>query len=175
MAKQQDVCRQCTCPLSPPQLKTPFVTIGDKKLCSVVCLRAWLEERGQALDPDLSALANATQSEDLPINFILSEPPTNMDDGEKILGDISKIPGINMRIMALQVPLIRNGFDAIILINQIQLAARHPLNQGLAKDAGVALAKRVQEIITQAIPELEPLLVAGWNPDFDIVPVLEET
>jgi hypothetical protein len=57
---------------------------------------------------------------------------------------------------------------AFILISQLQLALRHPENDG----GGSAIAREIAEHLTDAlcfhIPEARALIELGWNPDNDV-------
>lgn len=56
---------------------------------------------------------------------------------------------------------------AMCVIAQIQLAARHPANNGSSRSIAERFARSLQAVVIRVWPEQEQLLEMGWNPDFD--------
>lgn len=55
-------------------------------------------------------------------------------------------------------------FEALCLIGQLQLAARHPANSGFSRDTGV----RAAQALTSALrPLARAVAAAGWDPARD--------
>lgn len=61
-----------------------------------------------------------------------------------------------------------NGFELLVLIAQLQLALRHPGNNGAAARTANLLARRFQAYLSNARPELSDLLEAGWDASRDV-------
>ena len=66
----------------------------------------------------------------------------------------------------IQVHLVLSAPEAWIILAQLQLALRHPLNNGASSD----VAHRVVEEIASKVacsPRLRAIYEAGWDPDCD--------
>jgi len=63
-----------------------------------------------------------------------------------------------------------DAVTAVILIGQLQLATRHPKNNGPSVPYAVAFARKLQQIIAEKFPDtsLPVTMEMGWNPNFDI-------
>jgi hypothetical protein len=57
---------------------------------------------------------------------------------------------------------------AFILIAQLQLALRHPENDGGSSAIAYEIAEHLADAICHHIPEARELIEAGWNPENDI-------
>jgi hypothetical protein len=57
---------------------------------------------------------------------------------------------------------------AMSVIAQIQLAARHPGNNGDTKQIAERFAKELQVMVCAIAPENAELIELGWNADCDI-------
>lgn len=55
----------------------------------------------------------------------------------------------------------------LCVLSQVQLATRHPDNNGIAKDIAVKAAKIMQAAIAKAVPELDEIMELGWYSEFD--------
>lgn len=96
-------------------------------------------------------------------------PPVRMEEGKRMLAELTQAPDISERLIDLRIVAELSGFDALILIGQFQLAARHPLNKGTGRDHALAIMRGLQELLTAAVPEVSDLLAAGWSLDFDTI------
>lgn len=65
-------------------------------------------------------------------------------------------------------PFYFNPVTLLCVIAQIQLAARHPKNDGQSKELAELTARHMQAELIKVVPEIEFIAEAGWNPDFDI-------
>ena len=57
---------------------------------------------------------------------------------------------------------------AISIIGQLQLASRHPANNGLSQKEAEKFARLMQAAIAAKFPAMTELMELGWNPDYDI-------
>lgn len=60
--------------------------------------------------------------------------------------------------------------QAISIIGNLQLALRHPANNGPSADIAKKFIERLREIISKDSAELDLIIQAGYNPDFDCSP-----
>jgi hypothetical protein len=65
------------------------------------------------------------------------------------------------------VPLTLAPLDAWILLTQLQLALRHPGNQGQAAARTRAIAAQLEAAVASAEP-LRTLAAQGWDPAYDV-------
>lgn len=81
------------------------------------------------------------------------------DFDDRVLQELVKIKG-------LRVELELDGVQAFMLIAQLQLALRHPANQGDAATLAVVVAKKLQDRIA---PNglLREVINMGWDPAKD--------
>lgn len=59
-------------------------------------------------------------------------------------------------------------FRAFVLVAQLQLALRHPDNQGSSAEIARDIATRLQTLLGQIDPAIAEALEQGWNPEFDV-------
>jgi len=65
--------------------------------------------------------------------------------------------------------LVVSPFEAWVLLSQLQLALRHPLNTGLSARVARRLADRFTEIAAPAnAPTLVEIARRGWQPEYDV-------
>lgn len=57
---------------------------------------------------------------------------------------------------------------AVCVIAQLQLASRHPKNNGPSRELAEVFARTLQQKIAEVAPENAAIMEMGWNPDFDI-------
>lgn len=72
------------------------------------------------------------------------------------------------KLRNIPVVLEIDGFTAMILISQIQLALRHPRNDGPSSEIARELAIHMQSKITGIDASVDLALQMGWNPDYDV-------
>ena len=72
--------------------------------------------------------------------------------------------GLCIGTISIQMPFIM----MLMALGQLQLASRHPLNRGNSAAAGRALAFGLEDAIVTHVPELKPLIDAGWDPACDV-------
>ena len=72
------------------------------------------------------------------------------------------------KLQTLPVQVDLDGMIAHAILCQIQLALRHPGNTGELARLAKKAALDIQRGICSSVPELEPLLEAGWNPQMDL-------
>lgn len=65
-------------------------------------------------------------------------------------------------------PFIFDTLTAMCIISNIQLASRHPANNGPSIKIAISAAKEMQKSIAEKIPELNKIMEMGWNPEFDV-------
>lgn len=58
--------------------------------------------------------------------------------------------------------------EAFILLSQLQLSLRHPMNIGRSAEIAKHIAHSLTELILSCEPQLAGVIEMGWNPDFDI-------
>lgn len=54
-----------------------------------------------------------------------------------------------------------------ILLGHLQLALRHPENNGASAAIAREMANNLANMICHYIPEARPLIEQGWHPEFD--------
>lgn len=74
--------------------------------------------------------------------------------------DIRNPPGIGIFSI--------DAATAICIIAQLQLATRHPANNGPSRDVAEKFARQLQQRVIAVCPESETILEMGWNPDCDV-------
>ena len=57
---------------------------------------------------------------------------------------------------------------AFIIHAQIQLALRHPRNQGPSSDIAKHIASCIEKVLSEGRPEIAKLFQIGWNPEYDV-------
>ena len=58
------------------------------------------------------------------------------------------------------------GWEAWALLGQIQLACRHPENNGPTRQVAEQIARQLQAAVATT-PALAAMAEMGWNPDYD--------
>lgn len=80
---------------------------------------------------------------------------------QKQYPDLNKYKDTEIAV-ALNIP------TALCLISQIQLAARHPDNNGPVRRVTEGFCRELQGIVCQLAPDLEDIVEKGWNPEYDV-------
>lgn len=57
---------------------------------------------------------------------------------------------------------------ALCLISQIQLATRHPDNNGPVRGIAERFCRELQAIVCNLAPDLADIIEKGWNPEYDV-------
>lgn len=60
-----------------------------------------------------------------------------------------------------------SAIDAFAIFAQIQLALRHPKNNGVPSRIGREFAQRIEKHLSQ-LPTIAKLCEMGWNPEHDL-------
>lgn len=61
-----------------------------------------------------------------------------------------------------------DGPEVFVIISQLQLALRHPMNTGLSSELGRVIAERLIRAICYVEPGAAAILNHGFDPDYDI-------
>lgn len=56
----------------------------------------------------------------------------------------------------------------LCIISQVQLATRHPDNNGPVMQIAVQACKKLQGVIKDSVPEINELIEKGWEAKFDM-------
>jgi hypothetical protein len=64
--------------------------------------------------------------------------------------------------------LVFTMLEAIAILSQLQVALRHPENNGDLSKIATEVARGLQRGICLEIPEIQPILELGWNPIKDL-------
>lgn len=64
-------------------------------------------------------------------------------------------------------PFYFDPLTIMSLIANVQLATRHPLNNGDSRRIAEQTARELQRVLSEKIPEVSAILEMGWNPDLD--------
>lgn len=67
----------------------------------------------------------------------------------------------------IKMQFVVDATTLLCIISQVQLATRHPHNNGPVKDIATDACKKFQKELVRLAPELNEIIEAGWNPDFD--------
>lgn len=67
-------------------------------------------------------------------------------------------------------PIPIDVITAMAVIGNIQLASRHPLNDGESLKIAIWFARILQERLDAVCPEYSAVIEMGWDPNFDIKP-----
>jgi hypothetical protein len=93
------------------------------------------------------------------------EPPSNDDrDLKEVAEAMEAIAGHP------PIPATIDPISAFMLLAQIQLAIRHPSNQGTAAETAKLFARGLQERLVEMYPPIAGYLEKGWYPIFDVDP-----
>jgi hypothetical protein len=79
-------------------------------------------------------------------------------DFERIDRLLNKAKPIEMAITAPR---------AIVLLSQLQLALRHPENNGVSAEIARDMARRLSAHLSAIDPAIAALIAQGWHPEFD--------
>lgn len=77
--------------------------------------------------------------------------------------DIKKMERLNQTV-----DLTIDILSVMTLIATVQFATRNPNWNGESKNLAVTVARSLQGVIAEAVPEYSAIMEMGWNPDFDI-------
>lgn len=58
--------------------------------------------------------------------------------------------------------------SVMALIATVQFATRNPHWKGDSRNLAVDIARSLQGVVAEIVPEYSAVLEMGWNPDFDI-------
>ena len=72
------------------------------------------------------------------------------------------------KLKDLPVNISTDGLTIFMMIAQLQLALRHPSNNGESADRVRSLVVDLQNQLQTRSPDLKPILDKGWHPEFDI-------
>lgn len=61
-----------------------------------------------------------------------------------------------------------DGVTAVTLIGQLQLASRHPANNGPSVKYSIEFAKQLQTLVSEKFPNASAILEMGWDKDYDV-------
>lgn len=75
------------------------------------------------------------------------------------LAELRAAPDVSLRLSAM---------DAWLVLANLQLALRHPGNQGAAREMCATLALRIQNLIAPPGSALARMAQAGWDPAEDV-------
>jgi hypothetical protein len=64
-------------------------------------------------------------------------------------------------------PIMLSPIKAMTIVSQIQLALRHPDNQGPGAALARHIALEITNDLTEVHPDFEKLLAMGWDPRYD--------
>lgn len=67
-----------------------------------------------------------------------------------------------------EIPIVANIPTLLCLISQVQLATRHPGNNGTVRMIAEHFCRELQEVISTFAPDLNDIMEKGWNPDYDV-------
>jgi hypothetical protein len=56
---------------------------------------------------------------------------------------------------------------AFVLLSQLQLALRHPENNGASAEIARDIAQRLSDRLSAIDPAIAALIAQGWHPEFD--------
>lgn len=65
-------------------------------------------------------------------------------------------------------PIMISGPDMLCLLGTIQLALRHPKNNGPSSQVARVFAEQLEKRIVEASPGMAELCKAGWDPAMDM-------
>ena len=71
------------------------------------------------------------------------------------------------RLAAGKVQIDVDGFTALCLLGQLQLASRHPANTGHPVQVASVFARELEARIIAIEPTFAAICAAGWNPAMD--------
>ena len=55
-----------------------------------------------------------------------------------------------------------DAYQLFVIVGQLQLALKHPENVGESAEVAEAIAEEFSALLIKAIPEIEPVIAAGW-------------
>lgn len=67
-----------------------------------------------------------------------------------------------------EIELTLNAADAFVLISQLQLALRHPDNQGRSAIIARKIVERLRSVLAQGRPAVEEIIRRGYDPQHDV-------
>lgn len=73
-----------------------------------------------------------------------------------------------LQVKGFRINLKLGPAQAMMLIGQLQLAARHPANIGPSSGLVRLLATELADELVEAEPELQAIIEAGWDPQHDV-------
>lgn len=78
---------------------------------------------------------------------------------KKDLHDMNVCPHIDMKI---------DPVTAMCVIGNIQLATRHPANNGPSLRFAIQFARDLEKELVKLMPDREAIFAMGWDPQYDL-------
>lgn len=69
-----------------------------------------------------------------------------------------------------KVVLVMDPMIAIIVLSQMQLASRHPLNVGASRKYADDVSRDIAQCVKKINPELSEVVEQGFDPQYDVQP-----